>query len=121
MPVFRFDDQECPLIFPNKTPDYEEKFLASIEKSLQFSKKLINAGEYDLIVLDEVLNLLGNDYIAADKILELFNVKGDTTELILTGRNASEEIVAAADLVTEMKLHKHPYYQGLAARKGIEF
>ncbi len=119
--IIRFDNQECPLIFPGKGPEYQDKFLKSIKESLVYSRELLEESGFDLVVLDEILNVVNNNYANDDDILELVKVKHESTELILTGRNASEKIINAADLVTKMDLKKHPYYEGLSARKGIEF
>jgi cob(I)alamin adenosyltransferase len=59
--------------------------------------------------------------ISLDKVLRLIKEKPKHVELVLTGRDAPEEIVEAADLVTEMREVKHPYKKGLPARKGIEY
>jgi len=59
--------------------------------------------------------------ISLEKVLEMVRNKPEHVELILTGRNAPQRIIEAADLVTEMKEVKHPFNKGLEARKGIEY
>jgi cob(I)alamin adenosyltransferase len=59
--------------------------------------------------------------VLEDDVLALIELPGRSAELILTGRGASERLIDAADLVTEMRLVKHPYDQGVPARRGIEF
>jgi cob(I)alamin adenosyltransferase len=54
-------------------------------------------------------------------VLDILDRKPDNMELVLTGRNAPQELIDRADLVTEMLLVKHPYNKGIAARKGIEY
>ncbi len=73
-----------------------------------------------MVILDEanVAAFLG--LFPAQELLDLINVKPEGTELVLTGRYAAPEIIARADLVTEMKAVKHYYEQGVAARTGIE-
>jgi cob(I)alamin adenosyltransferase len=56
-----------------------------------------------------------------DDVLELIQTKPDNTELILTGRNAPQQLKDAADLVTVLNEEKHPYKDGVYARRGIEF
>lgn len=58
--------------------------------------------------------------LSTERILEIIKNKPETVELVLTGRYAKKEIMDAADLVTEMKMIKHYYNQGVPARKGIE-
>jgi cob(I)alamin adenosyltransferase len=76
---------------------------------------------YDLVVLDEVLSSAHLGMVPIDQLLALLEKKPKTTEVILTGRNAPEKLVEMAHLVTEMKLHKHYFYSGVNARKGLDF
>lgn len=81
---------------------------------------LLISGEYDLFVCDEILGASGFGLIDLEQILELMAQKPKQVELVLTGRNAHEQIIAAADLVTEMRDIKHYYNAGVPARVGIE-
>lgn len=76
---------------------------------------------YDLIIMDEVNNALHFGLVTEEDVIELVKQKPDTTELVLTGRNAPEAICEMADLVTEMREVKHPFSAGINARRGIEF
>jgi cob(I)alamin adenosyltransferase len=78
------------------------------------------SNRYKIIVLDEILNLLEFELITEDLILELMDMEGES-ELILTGRGATDQLIKHADLVTEMKEIKHYYTQGIKSRKGIEY
>ncbi|MDR2486743.1 MAG: cob(I)yrinic acid a,c-diamide adenosyltransferase [Clostridiales Family XIII bacterium] len=78
------------------------------------------SGDYDLVVLDELNTVLFFGLIPVEEVLALIRQKPAHTELVLTGRRAPEEIVEAADLVTEMRAVKHYYDQGVPARLGIE-
>lgn len=82
-------------------------------------KKLIDSNAYDLIILDEANHVLNRGYIDKEDVLKTLD-KAKNTEVVLTGRNAPEWLMERADLVTEMKMHKHPFQQKIAARKGIE-
>ncbi len=82
--------------------------------------KAIASKKYDIIILDEVNVLLYFKIIALDPILKIITGKPENIELILTGRNAPEEILERADLVTEMKEIKHYYTKNVPARTGIE-
>lgn len=79
-------------------------------------------GEYDLIVLDEVLNAIKLKMMDVNVLAEyLDNQKPKNLELILTGRGLPPEIEQRADLITEMKLIKHYFYKGVGSREGIEW
>ncbi|MBI5787525.1 MAG: cob(I)yrinic acid a,c-diamide adenosyltransferase [Candidatus Schekmanbacteria bacterium] len=77
--------------------------------------------DFDLIVLDEILNVLTLELISEMELKNLITCKHPQVELVLTGRTAPEWLIKQADLVTEIKLIKHPYQRGIKARRGIEF
>lgn len=83
-------------------------------------KNALLSKNYDIVIADEIFGALKYDLISLDEIKLLIKNKPEQTELILTGRNAPEEIIELADLVTEMKEIKHYFKQGVFARKGIE-
>ncbi len=76
---------------------------------------------YDVIVLDEIVFCLNQGLARMEDISRLIECRDQQVELVLTGRGASEELIDLADLVTEMRLIKHPYDKGVSARKGIEY
>lgn len=76
--------------------------------------------EYDIIVADEILTSSYFNLLSIHELLSLIEEKPNSVELILTGRYAPQEVVEAADLVSEMKEIKHYYHLGVEARKGIE-
>ena len=78
-------------------------------------------GEYDLVILDELICCLSEGLIDWATVKELIEQKHRQVELVLTGRGASKELIGAADLVSEMVERKHPYRTGAKARKGIEY
>lgn len=81
---------------------------------------IIQSGEYDIVVLDEVNIALYYNLFPVNEILEILRKKPNETEIIITGRYAPAEILEIADLVTEMQEVKHYYKKGVKARKGIE-
>ena len=91
------------------------------EEGFKFSKEIVNNGKYDMIILDEINVAIDYKLISLKDITKLIEEKPEKLELILTGRYAHPEIVRYADLVTEMLEIKHPYQQGVEARKGIDF
>jgi cob(I)alamin adenosyltransferase len=91
------------------------------EEALALAEKVVENGGYDIVILDEINVALNLNLIKIEKVLELIKNKPKHVELVLTGRYAPDEIVEAADLVTEMREVKHPYNKGFQARKGIEY
>ena len=77
--------------------------------------------KYDLVILDEINTAASLGLVNEKEVLALLRKKPATTELVMTGRRAPEAFINAADLVTEMKLIKHYFYKGVAARQGIEY
>lgn len=90
-------------------------------QALRAAREAMLSGEYDLVVLDEVNVAVAWKLVALDEVLRLMEDRPAKVELILTGRSADKEIIRAADLVTEMLNIKHPYQEGTAARRGIEY
>jgi cob(I)alamin adenosyltransferase len=85
-------------------------------------KRMIADPSYDLIVADELNIVLRYDYLPLDEVLEVLATKGAMTHVVITGRNAPDALIEAADLVTDMTQVKHPFReQGVKAQKGIEF
>jgi cob(I)alamin adenosyltransferase len=76
---------------------------------------------FDLVILDEILQVVHCGIIPSDRVILLLENKPDEVELVLTGRDAHPELVAKADLVSEIHELKHPFELGAPARRGIEF
>ena len=100
-------------------PDAAEREPA--RRALEHASNVIKSGKYDLVVLDEINCALAKNLIDIKTVINLLNEKPENVEIILTGRNAPEEIVARADYVSEIKEIKHPWSQGIGARRGIEY
>ncbi len=101
----------------NKTPEDE----SIIKEGWELAKKAIKNDEYNLIILDEANIALDMGIIDLDEMLEVLKNKPDEMEIVLTGRNARQEIIDIAHLVSEIKPVKHYWDTGIAARKGIEY
>ena len=71
--------------------------------------------------MDEINYAVKFGLVETNEVLQLLEKKPQSLHLVLTGRDAQPEIVEAADLVTEMRLVKHPFQKGIKAQKGIEF
>ena len=97
-----------------------EEDLKNAEEGLRKIREAMLSKEYDIVIADEICVSQHFDLLSSKDIIDLIDVKPKEIELVLTGRNASEELIERADLVTEMKEIKHPYQEGVEARKGIE-
>ena len=92
------------------------------EKAWEKAKELIRDERNSMVLLDEINIALRYDYIdVAEVVRFLKEEKPHMTHVVLTGRNAKEDLIEAADLVTEMELIKHPFRSGIKAQKGVEF
>ena len=106
--------------FTWETQDRERDILAA-EKAWKKSKELINDTTNNVVLLDELNIVLRYNYIPIGDVLETLKNKPKDKHVIITGRNAKEELIEIADLVTSMEIIKHPFRSGVKAQKGIEF
>lgn len=83
--------------------------------------QMITSGEYDLILLDEITYPINWGWIDIGEVVGVIRERPPKTSLILTGRDAAQELVDVADTVTEMKKIKHAYDRGVMARRGIDY
>lgn len=90
------------------------------QRGLERCKQILSEGKHDVVVFDEINIALYYHLISLEDVFELLKLKKENTEVILTGRYAPNELIEAADLVTEMKEIKHYYKKGVNARTGIE-
>ena len=103
------------------TKDNFDEQRQSARKALELAKEEILSGTWDLIVLDEINYAVKFGLLDAQDLLSLIRIRPEPLHLVFTGRDALPELIDAADLVTEMKLIKHPFKQGIKAQVGIEF
>ena len=99
-----------------KEIDYREAKKAFLE-GVQGAK----SGQYDLIIFDELNVAIDFELVELQQVIDFLKEKPEEVEIIITGRNAPQEIIDRADLVTEMREIKHPYQAGVQARIGIEY
>jgi cob(I)alamin adenosyltransferase len=96
--------------------------IAAARAGWEKAKELIRNPDIRLVLLDEINIALRYDYLdVAEIVTFLREEKPPLTHVVLTGRNAKEELIAIADLVTEMTLVKHPFRSGIKAQPGVEF
>jgi cob(I)alamin adenosyltransferase len=99
-----------------------ERDIAAARRAWERAKELIRGGEHRLVLLDELNIVLRYDYLPVEEIVDFLKVeKPAGTHVVITGRNAKQELIDLADLVTEMTLVKHPFRAGVKAQKGVEF
>ena len=98
-----------------------EEHEKAAEEALEYAKSEIISGKWDIVILDEVNNAVSLNLIPKEKVLELLTLTPETLHLIFTGRDAPQEFIDRADLVTEMKDIKHPYEKGVKGKRGLEY
>src|SRR5918911_3583955 len=98
-----------------------EKDIASARRAWDKAVSLLRDPSFDLVVLDELNVVLKYESLPLREVLDELRGRRDGLHVVVTGRNAREELVELADLVTEMKLIKHPYRAGVKAQRGVEF
>ena len=96
--------------------------IAAARAGWEKAKELIRNPEIRMVLLDEINIALRYDYLDIGEVLAFLKAeKPPLTHVVLTGRNAKEELIEAADLVTEMTLVKHPFRSGIKGQPGVEF
>jgi cob(I)alamin adenosyltransferase len=91
------------------------------EKAWALSQELMARPDLGIIILDEILVSLRLHQLEEARVIEALSAKREDLHVVLTGRGATEAMIERADLVTEMKMIKHPYRAGIKAQAGIEF
>lgn len=98
-----------------------DRDIAHASSGWEEAKRMIANPDIKMVLLDELNIVLRYDYLQLSEVLEALKNKPAYKHVIITGRNAKEEIIEIADLVTEMELVKHPFRSGVKAQAGIEF
>ncbi len=88
----------------------------------KLASEMILSADYDVMMLDEITYPIRYGWLEASDVVDVLSRRPEMMHVVLTGRHAPDELVEFADLVTEMRMVKHPYAeQGVTAQKGIEF
>jgi cob(I)alamin adenosyltransferase len=98
-----------------------DKDIAAARKGWELAKKVIAENHHQLVVLDELTYLVTYGMLEEQEVIDVLMARDPLLHVVVTGRGAGEGLIAAADLVTEMREIKHPFAQGIKAQKGIEF
>lgn len=90
-------------------------------EAARISKEKMLSGNYDIVILDEINYAVNLGLVPVETVLDLIRSRPERVSLVLTGNHARQEVMDAADLVTEMREIKHPFQRGVRAKKGIDF
>ena len=97
--------------------EHEKAAAAALKKAMD----AITCGAWDMVILDEINYAVTMKLIKEDDMMKLVDARPEKVHLVMTGRHATQNLIERADLVTEMKLIKHPFLNGIHAQLGIEF
>jgi cob(I)alamin adenosyltransferase len=98
-----------------------ERDIAHAREGWEEAKRMIADPSYKMVLLDELNIVLRYDYLPLAEVLDVLRARPAGKHIVITGRNAKEELIELADLVTEMEMVKHPFRSGVKAQAGIEF
>jgi cob(I)alamin adenosyltransferase len=107
--------------YRNLSAAEQEEVARAQRASLEEMKTEMNSGSYDLVIMDEALDLVDLEIVTEAELVELAGSRPEEVELVFTGHNVGLELTALADYLTEFTARKHPYNEGVPARRGIEF
>ena len=98
-----------------------QRDIEAARQAWEKAKEMILDDEHAMVLCDELNIVLRYDYLPVEEIIETLKQKPEMKHVIITGRNAKDELIDFADLVTEMEMVKHPFRSGVKAQVGIEF
>ena len=107
--------------FWNMTEAEKEKLITESQTGFSYAVQCAENGLCHMLVLDEIAGCIANGLILEDDVLRFLKAYGQSTEIVLTGRDFSEALLSAADYVSEIHAVKHPFETGIPPREGIEF
>jgi cob(I)alamin adenosyltransferase len=98
-----------------------QRDITAAARAWETAKEMINDRSYQMIILDELNIVLRYEYLPLEEVVADLQAKPEELHVVVTGRNAKDTLIEAADLVTEMALIKHPFRSGVKAQVGVEF
>lgn len=107
--------------FSNMSEGEKDEITQMHNKNLQSLMDEINQGKYDMVILDELCAAYNQESVERNLVKELLESAKGRVELVITGRNPHDDLMAYADYVTQMQQERHPFEEGLMARQGIEY
>lgn len=90
-------------------------------RGLERAREIIVSNKYQLVILDEILSAVELNLLTEQDVLDLIHYKPENLHLVITGHKRFKKIFAVCDTVTEMKMLKHAYYQGVLAQRGVDY
>ncbi len=111
----------CLECFYRGEEEKREEMKGYVDMAWDLTLEMVSDQNHQLIILDEIGNALRHELLESSKLLKLMDEKPAGMELVLTGRGLPEEVLEAADLVSEIKAIKHPLEKGINSRRGIEY
>jgi cob(I)alamin adenosyltransferase len=103
------------------TPEVKEEAARYYTGMLRASLQAAKEGECDLLIVDEYMAAAAAGLVPEQELLDFLDHRPEQLEVVLTGRDPSDELKRRADYISEVRMEKHPYTRGLAAREGIEY
>jgi cob(I)alamin adenosyltransferase len=98
-----------------------EQDMATARTAWEQAVRLLRDASFDMVILDELNLIIHYGYLPLADVLTELRHKREMLHVVITGRNADAALIELADLVTDMKVVKHPYTTGIKAQKGVEF
>lgn len=98
-----------------------EKIRQEAHEAIPYLEERLRQEAPDLLIMDEILIAVRDGFLPEERLIEFIEKKPEKTELVLTGRGATEKVMALADYVSEVKKLKHPFDRRIGSRKGIEY
>ena len=113
--------RSCGLGFARRDSAHFAEHRQAALDALGMARHEMLSGQWDMLILDEINYAMRGGLLTPEEVLALLDARPASMHLVLTGRGVPDKIAARADLITEMKLVRHPYQQGIQAQRGIEF
>ena len=110
-----------PHMEENVSEETIDTIKVEVSQAIHTINTLMNTVKFDMLILDEIFISVRDSYLNEDELIDFMENKPKETELVLTGRGATERAIELADYVTNMECVKHPYYNNVPSRKGIEY
>lgn len=114
--IFQFG---CDHLVTKDTVRQEDRDIAA--RALCFAKDVLSSNDFDVIILDEINVAMFFGLVRPEDVIDIVRGRREGIEVVMTGRNAPKAVLDEADLVTRMVAEKHPYDEGVIARKGVEY
>ncbi len=113
--------QHHPHMDENVTDATIAEIKEEVSQAIETLTTLLSEEDFDILIMDEIFISIRDNYLDEDILIDFIKNKPAKTELVLTGRGATDKIMAMAHYITDMECVKHPYYNNVPSRKGIEY